>query len=296
MIASSVAAAPMVCPRWALIELTGTRSACRPRTRLSTAVSTRSFARVPVPWALTNSIASGGSPASRRARRIASARPRPSMGAVRWQPSAVLAWPSRKPRAGWPRARAWSTRSRTTIPAPSPSKSPLRRRSNGRTSSRVRDRSTLKPRITNRHRMSAPPASATSARPSRTRSAARPRLVAPDAHAVDTAMTGPRACHQRWSRRVGPSNSAPATARTPPAPLSARSASSIPPRAVPVTTATRSASVPGRRSPAWSSASCVAHARSCEVRHSAAGGDRRSFLISPPRVTRSTRPGSAPPR
>ena len=81
--ASSVAAAPMVWPRCALMEFTGISWARRPRTRFRTSVSTRSFAAVPVPCALTRSTASGGSPASARAARTASSSPRPSgSGAV----------------------------------------------------------------------------------------------------------------------------------------------------------------------------------------------------------------------
>ena len=49
MIASSVAAAPIVCPVLGLIEFTGIARARAPSARLSAAVSTRSFSAVPVP-------------------------------------------------------------------------------------------------------------------------------------------------------------------------------------------------------------------------------------------------------
>src|SRR5204862_4835798 len=69
MIASSVAAAPIVWPSAPLIELTGTAPARAPSTRRSTAVSILSFSGVPVPCALTKSTASPPTPAAASAPR-----------------------------------------------------------------------------------------------------------------------------------------------------------------------------------------------------------------------------------
>jgi hypothetical protein len=73
---------------------------------------------------------------------------------------------------------------------------PLRRRSNGRTSSRVRARRQLKPNMTQRHKISTPPASTADAAPARRRLAPIPKLVAPETHAVDRVITGPVALSQ----------------------------------------------------------------------------------------------------
>src|SRR5438477_132891 len=99
MIASSVAAAPMLWPSAPLIELTGTAPARAPSTRRSTAVSILSFSGVPVPCALTKSTASPPTPAAASAPRTACSSPRPSgSGAATCEPSLLLAWPSRRPR------------------------------------------------------------------------------------------------------------------------------------------------------------------------------------------------------
>ena len=53
-------------------------------------------------------------------------------GAVMWCASEVIPHPASVPCDRWPRAAAWSARSSTTIPAPSPRTKPRRSASNGR--------------------------------------------------------------------------------------------------------------------------------------------------------------------
>ena len=91
MKASSAAAAPMVCPRLPLIELTGSRAPGGPSARLSAAVSIRSLSGVAVPCALTKSMSAADTRASASAARMARSRPRPSgSGAAMWKPSLAL--------------------------------------------------------------------------------------------------------------------------------------------------------------------------------------------------------------
>ena len=66
-----------------LMLTTGTEAARLPNTFLTALVSMRSFSCVPVPWALTWSMASGERPALTSARSMASTWPC-SLGAVRW--------------------------------------------------------------------------------------------------------------------------------------------------------------------------------------------------------------------
>ena len=74
-----------------LVELTGTREASAPQTRLMAIVSNRSLSWVLVPWALMHPTSAGCIPASLSAFRIARAAPSPSgSGWVMWKASALV--------------------------------------------------------------------------------------------------------------------------------------------------------------------------------------------------------------
>src|SRR5262249_3129847 len=83
MIASKLPAAASVWPIAPLMEFTGTRPTAAPKTAVIAAISMASLYTVPVPCALTKSMAEGSRAASASAMRMARAAPAPSRaGAV----------------------------------------------------------------------------------------------------------------------------------------------------------------------------------------------------------------------
>lgn len=166
--------------------------------------------------------------------------------------------------------RASATRSSTSIAAPSARTKPSRARSKGRqlaagspvpaASASIRANAAAVRRST---AASLPPASARSQLPSRSRPAASPMALAPEAQAVPTARLGPRAfrASESWPAAMLVMNSGTASGATRP-PAASRSACSpqdgAPPKAEPVTTATRAPSQSAGSSPAWRIASPAA--------------------------------------
>ena len=88
-----------------LVEEIASRAAWAPKVLCTADVSAASLAVVPVPWALTCSIASGGSDASASAAAMARTMPSGS-GAVRSPASALMPKPTISPRISTPRVAA----------------------------------------------------------------------------------------------------------------------------------------------------------------------------------------------
>ena len=306
MIASSVAAAPIVS---AEVRLDGVQ---RNRARSPAEHALEHFrldpvvGRRPGSWVLTRSSSFPRSPRRRRglsarpARALALADPAPSS----WAPSAVLAWPRRCPRGSQPRpAGRRSARARPgrpprrgpTAPPPVEGRQRLPRQRPEHVEATLDEAAErVRPQPGRR-------------RPGRLlrRSAARPRLVAPDAQAVVTVRTGPRA----------PSASAPGTrVRTVVNRIGERPEAAAPGRGIcrpgrsrpaPCRRPRRSARAPAgrpgaRRSPAprgprrsgIAAAPAARQARGRTIHPEARAGESRwSFLTSPPRVTRGSPTG-----
>ena len=268
MIASSVAAAPMVWPRCALMEFTGMARARGPSTRFSTSVSTRSFAGVPVPCALTRSTASGASPASARAAAHGELEPPPlrvrrrDVGAVG---GARMA--EEIPERPVPSARGCvgtlQDDQARALAEEEPASTPVER-AHGVARQRAQDVEAALDEPAQR------------VRPARQDDVglARAQEVGGQAEAG-----GPRRAGRRHGQRPAPGLPAsapgcasgrrtwsPSARRAAPGAASARLASSIPPSAVPTTTPIRSASGSASRSAAVSRASRAAWMRNREVR------------------------------
>ncbi len=199
--ASSAPAAPSVWPTAPFRPCTGTDPALGPRTCASAASSIASLKTVPGSVGAHEVHVGGGAPGVperglRRAGETGAAR----IGArhVERVGRRAVARDARENAA--PRRRAASSSSRRRNPAPSPSVRPSRAASNGRATVGLRARSASKPENTNAESASAPPARTRVARPSRIHPAARPIAAVPDAHAVETVATGPRAAWRRARR------------------------------------------------------------------------------------------------
>ncbi len=211
------------------------------------------------------------------------------------KPSEVMPAPASRAYTRAPRAAAWSARSSTMTPAPSPSTKPSRPLSHGR---EARSGSSLRvdiARIEEKPAIgsgwitaSVPPATTTSARPARIMSRPSAIASAPVAQALATECTPARAPNSRPTQAAGPFGISIGmvcgeTRRGPDASSTSSWASrvSAPPMPEPTLTPSRSGSSPESARPAsdqawWAAIRAIASERS----------SRRSF-------TRSSRPAGS---
>jgi hypothetical protein len=189
-----------------------------------------------------------------------------------WWASADAPYPAKTARGRTRRARASTARSSTRKPLPSAITNPSRPASNGREaeagSASRRDSAPMRAKpvtVSGVTLASVPPATTTSHRPCRIRSSAVPRAVAPEAQAVAVTRLGPvkprsiATCPATMLGSISGMNRGeiPSGPRSP-IRRAWRSQVETPPRAVPTTTATRSAGYSPRSIPASATASRAA--------------------------------------